>query len=133
MTEHIPAIDHQAVLIWQHAHHGAADLPAIDGVVCVIGYCDAQGRDTNRLITCKRLEVRSGQLMLIAYCHSRKALRHFRVDRILEVIEPATEALFYPAISFFVQFRVDRTGTGITGGWAALVFALRAFLARIFR
>ena len=45
-------------------------------------YRDAQGEETEREVDALALSWRGGQWLLAAWCHRRKAFRHFRIERI---------------------------------------------------
>ena len=50
-----------------------------------ITYIDAKGDETTRMITPLHVQVASGVVYLIAYCHLRQAERNFRLDRIFAI------------------------------------------------
>jgi DNA polymerase-3 subunit epsilon len=51
----------------------------------IITYIDAKGDETTRMITPRYVQVMSGVVYLIAYCHLRQAERNFRLDRIFAI------------------------------------------------
>ncbi|WP_425230921.1 WYL domain-containing protein [Sphingomonas sp.] len=65
----------------------------------VIGYMDASGQPTLRMVTFDELLDQNGHRYLSGYCHERFDRRHFRLDRITfmhrygtgEHVEPARE------------------------------------------
>lgn len=74
----------------------------LDEVFCVIDYTDAQGFASRRRITTRSIAKKTTGPVLTAVCHERRAVRHFRADRIEcfitddgEVIEP---------LNFFREF-----------------------------
>lgn len=70
----------------------ATDL--VKGVLLEIIYTDAADEVTSRRIHIHRLQRNDGKLYLSAYCLEREALRHFRIDRIDEVIVLGTGEVF---------------------------------------
>ncbi|WP_320176652.1 hypothetical protein [Roseovarius pacificus] len=54
----------------------------LDELYCLIDYCDAKGHETRRRITLLKIKNGPNAPILSAICHERKALRHFRFDRI---------------------------------------------------
>jgi DNA polymerase III subunit epsilon len=51
----------------------------------IITYIDAKGGETTRMITPLHVQVASGVVYLIAFCHLRQAERNFRLDRIFAI------------------------------------------------
>lgn len=60
----------------------------------VIRYCDAKGNFSRRRITLRRITPREGDLMMAAYCHERRAPRHFLASRVVECIDASTGEVF---------------------------------------
>ena len=56
-----------------------------DNKEVIIRYIDAKGDETTRMITPLHMQVVSGVVYLIAYCHLRQAERNFRLDRIFVI------------------------------------------------
>lgn len=56
-----------------------------DNKEVIIKYIDAKGDETTRMITPLHVQVASGVVYLIAYCHLRQAERNFRLDRIFAI------------------------------------------------
>lgn len=54
-----------------------------------ITYVDAAGAPSRRRITVRQL-LGKPPVMLLAFCHERGAMRHFRLDRIEEAVDPET-------------------------------------------
>jgi len=65
----------------------------LENMFCVIEYIDAKGEKTRRRITMSSLHNGPTGLIVHAICHERKAIRHFRVDRIFSVISAEGEVL----------------------------------------
>lgn len=115
-----------------------SELTPIAGVPIIIAYSDAQGRPSERLLTCQRLDAHSKDLYLWAFCHTRRAVRQFRVSRISDVSDPSTGETHRSPEEFFAQFSLNAThashpGWGLSVGRKAdLVALLNAliFLAR---
>lgn len=74
----------------------------LEPVYTMIDYRDAQGIETRRRITMRRIETTAQGANLIAICHERRALRSFRIDRIVDFIETDGEVV-EPAF-FFREF-----------------------------
>lgn len=76
-------------------------LTSISGLAFVIDYEAADGRISQRVVTCRSLSLRADRSYLNAYCHARRATRTFRVDRIREVFDPQSgESLGSPPVCF---------------------------------
>lgn len=60
------------------------------GMVNQIGYIDAKGEKSERLVTFFRISTRAGRWHLQGLCHDRDAFRSFRCDRILYCLDPET-------------------------------------------
>lgn len=73
---------------------------ALADLFVYIEYTNAGGVSSRRPITIKKESIVQGKLNLFAYCHARKALRQFRVDRIEAVITVDGE-VFQPASLFW--------------------------------
>jgi predicted DNA-binding transcriptional regulator YafY len=56
-----------------------------DKVLLSMTYRDAKGRSTTRTVKAIRLDQRRGSDVLTAWCHTRDAMRHFILDRILSL------------------------------------------------
>ncbi len=54
----------------------------LEEIFCVIDYRDANGRETRRRITMRSVAPGPNAPILQAVCHERRAIRHFRCDRI---------------------------------------------------
>ena len=75
--------------------HGDAHLAAIRAAIrgerkLALRYVDAGGAQTQRVIWPMAISYFEASLILVAWCETRQAFRHFRVDRI-ETVEPRTE------------------------------------------
>lgn len=79
----------------------------VSGHTVVIRYRDSKGQESERQLTCRRLEHRGGQTYLHAFCFSRQRLRCFRADRIASVIDPSTGEVFNPGSRFLDLFAPD--------------------------
>lgn len=66
------------------------ELGEISGLALLIEYTAADGIVSQRLVTCRKISDRVGGRYLSAYCHHRRALRTFRLDRIVGVFDPKT-------------------------------------------
>lgn len=69
-----------------------AEKYELEPVYTVIDYCDASGNETRRRITLRSLARGGAAPILTAVCHERRAVRHFRTDRIEAFIEDTGEA-----------------------------------------
>jgi hypothetical protein len=66
-----------------------------------IRYVDARGINSERRITCRSLEYAIGGAPTInAICHERQALRAFRLDRVVEMIDLSTGEFVDPGAHF---------------------------------
>ena len=80
-----------------------SELGFAEGQTFVIEYVDAGGRPSTRVITVRDVFGPGGDKpMLFAYCHTRKAMRNFRVDRIKTIADLNGEIYEDPA-GFLVQ------------------------------
>ena len=75
--------------------HGDARLAPIRAAIrserkLALRYVDAGGAQTQRVIWPMAISYFEAALILVAWCETRQAFRHFRVDRI-ETVEPRTE------------------------------------------
>lgn len=59
--------------------HGSIDL---EPIYIIIDYHDARGRGSRRRVTLRKLSKGPHAPILMAICHERRAVRHFRTDRI---------------------------------------------------
>ncbi|RVQ69313.1 hypothetical protein EKN06_03760 [Croceicoccus ponticola] len=110
----------------------------IAGLNLVIEYQNAKGELSQRIITCKHLQVRADKHYIKAYCHHRRSIRSFRKDRVIEIFDPITGESLNPVDAYFAQFAADVVPTsGLSWGLsinrrASLIALLNAlvFLAR---
>ena len=65
----------------------------LEAVFCIIDYEDANGVQTRRRITLRKASRGPHAPILSAVCHERRALRHFRCDRIECFIEETGEVI----------------------------------------
>jgi hypothetical protein len=82
----------------------------------VISYCDAKGDFTRRRITLKRIAPRGHDLLVLAYCHERRAPRHFLASRILECVDAETGEVFTDATGYLYRHRLFCADTGAASG-----------------
>ncbi len=87
----------------------------IAGLAIVVSYTGANGKKSERLITCRRYDVHGNLRYISAYCHTRKSVRLFRIDRISEVFDHRTGESLNPVEEFFSQFDVSRVHTSAYG------------------
>ncbi|PWE32760.1 hypothetical protein DDZ14_08415 [Maritimibacter sp. 55A14] len=79
-----------------------ADVPDtvdLEEVYTVIDYTDANGNESRRRITLRKVARGPHAPILTAICHERKSIRHFRCDRIGCFIEPDGEVI--ETVDFF--------------------------------
>ncbi|MEM8687054.1 MAG: WYL domain-containing protein [Pseudomonadota bacterium] len=88
-----------------HADEALDPEPVLDGLRLELGYVDAEGRRTNRLVTCKRLVHSDDGDRLLAFCHARRTDRTFLLDRIIDAANHATGARIGDIRAFFAPFR----------------------------
>jgi hypothetical protein len=115
-----------------------SEISSVSGLPFILSYKDSKGSVTQRLVTCQRLDSSAETLYLWGFCHSRTAVRQFRVDRIVEITDAQTGEILDSPLVFFSQFQVERTqrskpGWGLSvrqrADFAALLNALM-FMAR---
>jgi hypothetical protein len=58
----------------------------LEPIFCMIDYSDAAGNGSRRRITTRRISRGPHAPLLTAVCHERRAIRHFRCDRIVDFI-----------------------------------------------
>jgi len=90
-------------------HEWQCKLTTISGVACILIYQDSKGRNSERLITCQRYDLHNDSPYLWGFCHMRKAVRQFKIDRIQEIFDPESGAAFSSVNAFFEQFAFDNT------------------------
>lgn len=110
-------------------HDEKGELQSLSGLSLVIEYTDSKGATSQRLITCQHYAVRADKEYIRAYCHHRKSLRSFRLDRIVDVYDAATGESLSPVQAFFARFSPDsiaKSGLswGLTVGLKADLVAL---------
>lgn len=94
-----------------------SDIQAISGRCLIIEYVNLKNERTQRVITCRQYAVRGDKTYVQAFCHHRKTLRSFRIDRIIDVFDPVTGESLSPVQAFFAQFSPDRIAkSGLTWG-----------------
>ncbi|HEX4846592.1 MAG TPA: WYL domain-containing protein [Novosphingobium sp.] len=94
-----------------------AELETLSGLALIIEYENSKKEKTQRIVTCKQLAVQGEAEYLKAYCHHRKAVRTFRVDRIVDVFDPKSGESLSPVQAFFAQFSPDKvTRSGLSWG-----------------
>lgn len=72
------------------------------GITIAIEYRDARGAETRRRVTLRRLyHDAAGYPCINCFCHERRALRTFRFDRIISVID--ADGVVWPPKDFFTQ------------------------------
>ncbi len=87
-----------------HAFGSHEPEPVLDGIRLEVGYEDAEGRRTNRLVTCKRIVHADDGDRLLAFCHARRTDRTFLLDRIVEAADPGTGRRIDDIRAFFAPF-----------------------------
>ena len=92
-------------------------LDTISGVALLIDYQKANGTASQRLITCRQLSVRDNVEYVASFCHHRRSLRTFRLDRIHAVFDPQTGEDLGPVADYFARFHPDRIAkSGLSWG-----------------
>ena len=66
------------------------DRGDFSGWATFMKYEDAKGRLTQRRITCRSISGEGGPKHLHGFCHERRAIRSFRIDRIVELVDYRT-------------------------------------------
>lgn len=83
-------------------------LGTISGVPCILIYEDAKRQRSERLVTCQRYDLHNESPYLWAFCHTRTAVRQFKIDRIIEVFDPESGDAYASVSNFFDQFSFDQ-------------------------
>lgn len=104
------------------------EIISISGLPILIAYKDSKGNQSQRLVTCQRLDRAADTLYLWGFCHHRLAVRQFRVDRIVEVADAETGEVSDAPPIFFAQFQVDRSQRS-KPGWGLNVRQRADFVA----
>lgn len=104
------------------------DLSLIAGTSCIIEYGNAAGEHSQRVVTCQRLDDHNGTRYLWAYCHLRRQIRQFRVDRIVAMFDTETGEQYESPTLFFDRYRVDNRH-GSQPGWGLSVRERSDFLS----
>ncbi|MFW5655943.1 MAG: hypothetical protein ACOCYW_09935 [Roseicyclus sp.] len=112
LTRRAPRLDADAPM--PHAPEARPEMPAdaedteelltpdesgeilLDELFTVIDYVDARGARSRRRITTLKLRNGTHGPLLSAICHERRALRHFRIDRVEAFIDPETGEVVRP-------------------------------------
>lgn len=89
---------------------------SVNGLTVIIEYRDARGVPSVRQISCIRIENAKGKRYLRAFCHHRRALRMFLVERIDSVLDAETGEMLAGGGDYFEQFTDDRI-TASQPGW----------------
>lgn len=94
-----------------------AGIESLSGLALIIEYENSKKERAQRVVTCKQLSVQGETEYLKAYCHHRKSVRTFRVDRIADVFDPSSGESLSPVQAFFAQFSPDKvTRSGLSWG-----------------
>ena len=76
----------------------------LDGMRIEIGYVDASGRRTDRVISCKRIVQAEDGERLLAFCHLRRTDRMFLLSRIEDVVDHTTGQPYQSITAFLEPF-----------------------------
>ena len=79
---------------------GGIDVEII-GAQYVIDYVNAKGEPSHRRIEVRRVDVRSADALILAFCHERRALRAFLASRILEAYNAVTGEVMVDPVAYF--------------------------------
>lgn len=88
---------------------------SVNGLTVIICYRDSKGAASTRQISCVRIEVGKGKRYLRAFCHHRRALRMFLIDRIDTVSDAETGEELADGDEFFGQYADDRISASPPG------------------
>lgn len=66
-------------------------------------YADADGQDSTRVVTLRRIDPDRNGLKLLCWCHAANSVRQFRVDRVREVFCIITGEVFDDAQHYFTS------------------------------
>ncbi len=94
---------------------GPAGKAAGGSTQVFIRYEDANGNESARRITLRKVERTDYGAYIKAHCHERGAIRHFRSDRIIELVDSATGEVFDDAMDFLtpLYFGADGMATAV--------------------
>jgi len=90
------------------------DTEPVEPVFCTIDYVDAAGNASRRRITTRSVKPAGSRSIIAAICHERKALRHFRVDRISRIV--TFDGEIFDATTFVKDVLAVDAGDGIETG-----------------
>ncbi len=85
-------------------HNSNFELESISGLAIIIEYVNSKGEKTTRAVTCRKLILNGDNHYVTGFCHTKKALRQFRVDRINEIFDHKTGASLNPVSKFFSNY-----------------------------
>lgn len=88
---------------------------SVNGLSVIIEYRDARGAASLRQISCIRIENAKRKRYLRAFCHYRRALRMFLLDRIDSVLDAETGEFLAAGSDYFGQYTDDRISTSPPG------------------
>jgi len=104
------------------------ELFDICGQAIILQYVDCKGKNTQRLVTCKKIEDKAGTRYLVAFCHMRESLRTFRLDRVQDLFDPSSgECLGTPEV--FFQGYLNNSRSNSAFGWGMSVRRKADFVA----
>lgn len=83
------------------------ELDVVSGLALLLDYASAKDERSQRLVTCRKICMRAGVPYLTAYCHFRKSLRSFRIDRICSISDPATGEVLGEGANYLSRFKPD--------------------------
>ncbi len=90
---------------------------SLSGLSLVLEYENSKRERSQRIVTCRQFSIEAGKEYLKAYCHHREAIRTFRIDRIVEIFDPATGECLSPVQSFFARYQPDKiAASGLSWG-----------------
>lgn len=99
------SVERFAIAMQSDATAGDDDAePVIDGLRLNIRYVDADGRPSNRLISCKRFISADDGDRLLAFCHLNRVDRTFLISRIQEISDQSGEPILGGVEEFLRPF-----------------------------
>ncbi len=81
----------------------SADVGGDAALIYHLTYVDAEGAESLRIVTLRRIDPTPDGLKLFCWCHAADANRQFRADRVREVFCVATGEVFDNPVTYFAE------------------------------
>lgn len=86
------------------AEASSPEIEEVIGRALMIEYVDSRGARSKRRITVHGCRPQAGDALILAYCHERRAARHFKASRMRSVVDLATGEIFDDAALIVTNF-----------------------------